>query len=127
MDPTAQSPFAECIVLATICGRALLHKHCASVERVYGHVSQDFWDRHHWIDNILTQRIKILTLKYPPASQNIDPMLIFTELVANTAILFLYKIIHIMPCQTPEGSANLIEYKQRAKKAQVRKSERKGE
>lgn len=115
--PTVMSPFAECIVLATICGRALLHKHCASVERVYGHTSQDFWDRHHWIDNILTQRITMLTMKYPPASQHIDPMLIFTEMVANTAILFLYKIIELMPCQTPTTSANVIEYKQRAVKA----------
>lgn len=115
--PTVMSPFAECIVLATICGRALLHKHCASVERVYGHTSQDFWDRHHWIDNILTQRITMLTMKYPPASQHIDPMLIFTEMVANTAILFLYKIIELMPCQTSTTSANVIEYKQRAVKA----------
>lgn len=115
--PTVMSPFAECIVLATICGRALLHKHCASVERVYGHTSQDFWDRHHWINNILTQRITMLTMKYPPASQHIDPMLIFTEMVANTAILFLYKIIELMPCQTPTSSANVIEYKQRATKA----------
>ncbi|OKL55498.1 putative Transcription factor [Talaromyces atroroseus] len=117
LDPTALSPFSECIILATICGRALLHKHCASVERVYGHVSQDFWDRHCWIDNILTQRIKILNLKYPPASQNIDPMLIFTELVANTAVLFLYKIIDTMPCHTLESSVKFMEYKQRAKKA----------
>lgn len=116
-SPTVMSPFAECIVLATICGRALLHKHCASVEHVYGHTSQDFWDRHHWIDNILTQRITMLTMKYPPASQHIDPMLIFTEMVANTAILFLYKIIELMPCQTPTSSANVIEYKQRATKA----------
>uniref|UniRef100_A0A093V6H3 Putative transcriptional regulatory protein n=1 Tax=Talaromyces marneffei PM1 TaxID=1077442 RepID=A0A093V6H3_TALMA len=115
--PTVMSPFAECIILATICGRALLHKHCASVERVYGHTSQDFWDRHHWINNILTQRITMLTMKYPPASQHIDPMLIFTEMVANTAILFLYKIIELMPCQTPSSSANVIEYKQRAVKA----------
>ncbi|KAF3390939.1 Asperfuranone cluster transcription factor afoA [Talaromyces pinophilus] len=115
--PTVMSPFAECIVLATICGRALLHKHCASVERVYGHTSQDFWDRHHWINNILSQRITMLTMKYPPASQHIDPMLIFTEMVANTAILFLYKIIELMPCQTPTSSANVIEYKQRATKA----------
>ncbi|PCH03971.1 Transcription factor [Penicillium occitanis (nom. inval.)] len=115
--PTVMSPFAECIVLATICGRALLHKHCASVERVYGHTSQDFWDRHHWINNILSRRITMLTMKYPPASQHIDPMLIFTEMVANTAILFLYKIIELMPCQTPTSSANVIEYKQRATKA----------
>ncbi|EED22652.1 conserved hypothetical protein [Talaromyces stipitatus ATCC 10500] len=115
--PTIMSPFTECIVLATICGRALLHKHCASVERVYGHTSNDFWDRHHWIDNILTQRITMLSMKYPPASQNIDPMLIFTEMVANTAILFLYKIINLMPCQTITNSTNVIEYKKRAVKA----------
>ncbi len=109
-DQSAMSPFTECIILATISGRALSHRHRSLVENIYVNVSQDFWDRHQWIDAILTQRIQILSLKYPPASQHVDPMLLFTSMVAQTTVLYLYKIMECVTPATEENRAVKMEY-----------------
>lgn len=104
------SPFTECIILATISGRALSHRHQSLVENIYVNASQDFWDRHQWINAILTQRMQILSLKYPPASQHVDPMLLFTSMVAQTTVLYLYKTMECVTPATDENRAVMMEY-----------------
>lgn len=108
-DQSAMSPFTECIILVTISGRALSHQHQSSVENIYVNVSQDFWDRHQWINATLTQRMQMLLLKYPPASQHVDPMLLFMSMMAQSTVLYLHKIMECVTPLTDENRAVMME------------------
>ncbi|KAL4909261.1 fungal-specific transcription factor domain-containing protein [Aspergillus multicolor] len=91
------SPFTECVIVATIWGRSLSHKHRTAVEQIYGNVTPEFWNRHRWLDAILRTRIKLLSLQYSSLSEAMDPMLIFVILIANTNVLFLSNIVESLP------------------------------
>ena len=113
-DTVNLSSFTECIIMATICGRSISHRQQSMVERLYGHVSQDFWDRHQWLDTILTQRIQVLSLQYHFPSEQVDPMLLFTNMVSHAACLYLTKIIKSMSLKTGEFQPKIIEYERRS-------------
>ncbi len=116
-DHTVRSPLTECIIWATICGRSMSHRQQSTVERVYGNVSQDFWDRHHWLDTIITQRMQILLLYYPSASEHVDPLLLFTNMVAQTTVLHLYETIESMSWETDKYQFIITEYGQKSASA----------
>lgn len=92
-DQDCVPPLTEVIIQATICGRCISHKQRMTVEQVYGGATQDFLDRHQWLNTILAARIHILLLSYPSTSESADPILIFASLLAQATVLFLYKII----------------------------------
>ncbi len=114
VDPMGLSPFTESIFLATICGRALSHRQQSAVEHVYSNVPQHFWDRHVWLDTILRTRADILLLNYPPSSQHADCMLLFTNMVAQTTVLYLCKVMESMSWETDEYRNTIQEFKQRS-------------
>lgn len=113
-DRRMLTPFTEFIVLATICGRALSHRQQSNVEHIYGDVSQDCWDRHQWIEAILTERIEVLSLTGAATSESADPMLEFTSVVAQTTVLYLYDIAKSLPCKEYEHLKILAVYESRA-------------
>lgn len=115
IDQSGLSSFAESIILATICGRALAHRQQTSVERAYSsNVPQHFWDRHEWLDTMLRTRVDILQMHYPPAAQHSDSLLLFTNMVANTTSLYLCKVMDSMSLHTSEYRNAIVEFKQRA-------------
>ncbi|KEY71252.1 hypothetical protein S7711_02359 [Stachybotrys chartarum IBT 7711] len=88
------SPLAETVILATICGRIMSHQQRSTVERTYGGAPQQFWERHQRLETILSQRIQALSLKAPPSDLAfVDPVLLFTDMMAQAAVLFLDKIM----------------------------------
>lgn len=109
-DQSSMSPFAECIILASISGRALSHRHQSLAESLYVNMSQDSWDRHKWIGAELTEKIALLSLNYASASEQMDPLLLFTSMVAQTTVLYLYKIMNSMIQVTAENQATVSEY-----------------
>lgn len=112
------SPFAEIILVATICGRSLAHKKRSMVEQSYGEVTADFCRRHQWLSAILSARIGSLTPPKPyDVSELTDPSLIFAALTANMNVLFLCDVIESMPLGTEESHALLTDYKQRSLEA----------
>ncbi|EED13248.1 conserved hypothetical protein [Talaromyces stipitatus ATCC 10500] len=114
---TPQSSFSECIMLATICGRSLSHRHLSMVDGVYGSNPQEFWSRHEWIDSALVARISMLSLSYPFQAEHMDPMLLFTKMIAQTTILYLHKIIESTTWDSPEYHSFILEYEQRSRMA----------
>ena len=114
IDTVHLSSFLECIVLATICGRSISHMQQSTVERLYGQVSQDFWDRHKWLDTLVTQRIQALSLQYLCPSEQVDPMLLFTNMFAHATFLFLTKIIETLSRETGEYQPTVLEYAKRS-------------
>ena len=109
-DQSATSPFTECIILATISGRALSHRQQSLVENVYVNASQDFWDRHEWINAILMQRMQMLSYRYPSASLHANPLLLFTNMVAQTTVLYLYETMKRVISVTDENRTIMTEY-----------------
>lgn len=112
-----QSSFSECIILATICGRALSHQHLSMVDGIYGTNPQEFWSRHEWIDAALSTRISILSLTYPFQLEHMDPMLLFTKMIAQATILCMQKVIESIAWDSNEYAALVLEYEQRARMA----------
>lgn len=112
-----QSSFSECIILATICGRSLSHQHLSMVDGMYGTNPQEFWSRHEWIDATLSTRISILSLTYPFQLEHMDPMLLFTKMIAQATILCMQKIIESTVWDSEEYAGLVLEYEQRARMA----------
>ncbi|KAL4869561.1 hypothetical protein BDV12DRAFT_76062 [Aspergillus spectabilis] len=103
------SSFGECIVLATICGRALAHRQKVAVEQlsISGDVTvfEGFWTRHQWLHEMLNHRIQVLS-----ASPQIDPMLMFARIVAQTMVLFLHSVLESITWKTGDHLLGIIEY-----------------
>ncbi|KAL4919043.1 fungal-specific transcription factor domain-containing protein [Aspergillus aurantiobrunneus] len=103
------SSFSECIVLATICGRALAHRQKVAVEQlsINGDVAvfEGFWTRHQWLHEMLNCRIQTLS-----ASPQVDPMLMFARIVAQTMVLFLHNVLESITWKTGDHLLGIIEY-----------------
>ncbi|KAI0109238.1 fungal-specific transcription factor domain-containing protein [Nemania sp. FL0031] len=84
-DTIQTSPFTECIVVATMAGRALSHQHLVATQP---NPPRDFWDRHQLINSVMMPRMAAFPLKYPPAMQEADPVLMFVNLMWRATVLF---------------------------------------
>ncbi|KAI1427792.1 fungal-specific transcription factor domain-containing protein [Xylaria sp. FL1777] len=84
-DASQTSAFTECIVVATMAGRALSHQHLAATQP---NPPRDFWGRHQLINSVMMPRMAAFSLKYPPAMQEADPALMFVRLMWRAIVLF---------------------------------------
>jgi hypothetical protein len=116
-DQTFSSSWAECIVVNTIFGRALSHRNQAVVEDMCANPSSDFWSRHQCLNAILVQTMQTMVVKYPATSQYVDPMLLFTQMLAKTTVLYLYKTLENAMFETEEELMMRMEYKALAMRA----------
>jgi hypothetical protein len=99
------SSFSECIILATICGRALSHRQKVTIEQINGDFVDEFWTRHQWLHEMLNHRIQVLS-----TSTQVDPMLIFATIVAQTLVLFLHSVLESITWKTGEHLLGILEY-----------------
>ncbi|KAI1770474.1 fungal-specific transcription factor domain-containing protein [Hypoxylon cercidicola] len=108
-DAIVTSTFTECIVVATIIGRALSHRQQSMVDNIYLNESRDFWERHEWINGILIQRMDVFSLNYPIAAQEADPMLLFISMMWRTTVLYIYQLMKSVIHPTEEKRLVLAE------------------
>ncbi|KAK1144931.1 hypothetical protein N8T08_004646 [Aspergillus melleus] len=99
------SPFGESVVLATICGRALSHRQKLAVEQINGDVFDGLWTRHQWLHELLSHRIQVLS-----TSTQVDSMLIFARIVAQTMVLYLHNVLESIVWKTGDHLLGIIEY-----------------
>jgi hypothetical protein len=111
--PQKASPFNECVVLATICGRSLFHAQQYSVRFVYGDLAPNWIDQHQWLDNVLTNRLQILSQYYPSPAQICDPLISFAHIMGQASVIHLYKGIE-SAVWTVDKEAWVLEYQRRA-------------
>ncbi|KAL4819970.1 fungal-specific transcription factor domain-containing protein [Aspergillus spinulosporus] len=117
-DTCITSTFTECIVVATISGRALSHRNQCLAGELYFSAVDDFWNRHQWINAILTQRMEAFSVKYPlDMQQQTDPMLLFISLMWRTIILHLYQTMACVVPSHDEKRDLVTEYKKRSSAA----------
>ncbi|KAL8722728.1 MAG: hypothetical protein Q9225_000840 [Loekoesia sp. 1 TL-2023] len=96
------SPFTECVIGATVCGRVLEHR-----QKALGRPDQEFCRQHRGLHALLTQRIRMLrmyaSLEYP------DPILAFVALAAHISMLMLYDLLKSRPLGTDAQGTQLTQ------------------
>jgi hypothetical protein len=113
LNPRTTSPFNECVILATIYGRSLFHVQQYNVRFVYGNMAPNWSEQHRWLDNILTNRLQILSHYYPSPAQICDPILLFAHIMGQATVIHLCKGMESVLWAIDEG-ALVVEYQQRA-------------
>ncbi|KID72944.1 citrinin biosynthesis transcriptional activator CtnR, partial [Metarhizium brunneum ARSEF 3297] len=113
-NPTTRSPFNECIVLATICGRTLSHNQQYNIRCLHGDGEADWSDWDTWFDNILSARLQILSKCYPSPTTGYDPMLLFAHVIAQASVIYLCKEVKSMVWPNGKARSLRTEYQQRA-------------
>ncbi|KAJ5893423.1 fungal-specific transcription factor domain-containing protein [Penicillium taxi] len=114
-DVSIQNPFSECIIFSTLWGRVLSHQKQYCVKQACGSPITEFWGRHLWLDNLLTQRIQLHQIM--PNLDWMDPMLLFTRMIAQAAVLSLRKATQLIAWQAHDYGDMLGHCEQKAENA----------
>ncbi|KAI1413390.1 fungal-specific transcription factor domain protein [Hypoxylon sp. FL1857] len=107
------APLAECVILVTICSRALSHKQIYTIEPIYSNIGLDFSSRHDWLDGMLTRRLSNLQVTYPSLTVAENPMIIFSYMVAHAAVIHLCRIIETLSRIDQNHQSLLWEFQER--------------
>ncbi|GLI79432.1 hypothetical protein PoHVEF18_007767 [Penicillium ochrochloron] len=131
------TPFAECILLATLCGRCMSHRRLASAVTLSkgGCEPHEFWSRHDSLAAAVEKRRQSIAQSFhcssssgkrngpsvaaPAANLDIDPMLTFTYVLAQGAIIYLSTTTETANWQSVEHQVRASTYQQRAFRAAV--------
>ena len=92
-DTSLKDSFTEFVIMATICGRALSHRHQSMAWMIYSDPMQALWDRHQEINAALAPRIAAVSLNHPPITAHTDPILLFTHSMAQTMVRYMYRLM----------------------------------
>ncbi|ROW12013.1 hypothetical protein VPNG_05202 [Cytospora leucostoma] len=123
LSESMSSPFTASIVMATICGRALEHKHQSQVVVHYQDSelplsTLEFFRRHQSLRLGFARHVKMLSAQITSMLDHLEPMLAFAAITAQTAVLMHCEIIETMTFK-PGGlglevaDALLMDHKQR--------------
>lgn len=107
MGPT--SALVECIVLATLCGRAVSHRHQSLMDKTFckskAGPAEGFWARHQGTWAILTRRMDLFATNHLPDLRETEPTLLFVSMMWQAVVLHLYqtmdRVVPIPGLQAP--------------------------
>ncbi|CAG7972873.1 unnamed protein product [Penicillium olsonii] len=87
--------FAETIVLTTLCWHSVTFHRITPDTDPSSTLSSIFWKRHARLYQMVQQRLMLLSL--PASSPELhDPMRLFTNMLANSAVLWFYNIMEAL-------------------------------
>ncbi|KAI0165154.1 fungal-specific transcription factor domain protein [Hypoxylon sp. FL1284] len=112
-DVRPYAPLAECVILVTICSRALSHRQIYAIETLYSSIPLDFASRHDWLDGMLTRRINSLQVNYPSLTVADSPMVVFSYMVAHSTVIYLCRIIETLS-RTDQNQSLVWDFQDRA-------------
>lgn len=95
-EPRRYSNIAECVISATIYGRALLHQQTSIVEKAYRSPPNDYLERSQWLEGLLSARIEALRISRLQDVIDRDPMAAFTTILTYSAVLYLWHIADLL-------------------------------
>ncbi|KAF5013200.1 hypothetical protein FDECE_779 [Fusarium decemcellulare] len=113
----AYSPFNECLILVTLCGRSLLRDQQNKISKAYGDIGSD---QQQWLDDLLKTRLEKLSLRYPSFTEANDPLLLFANILGQFAVVYYCKGIIEAATRLPdsmEASTQVVEAQNRALQA----------
>lgn len=91
-------PFAETIVLITLCWHSVAFQRAAHGGKT-SPSDGDTWKRHTRLYQMVQQRLMLVSL--PPSSPELhDPMRLFTNMLANAAVIWFYNIMEALQVET---------------------------
>lgn len=105
-EPRRYSNIAECVISATIYGRALLHQQTSIVEQAYSSPPNDYLARRHWLEWLLNARIEALHISHLQDVIDRDPITAFTTILTYAAVLYLWHIADLL--MDKEGDQSLL-------------------
>jgi hypothetical protein len=98
MDTSGQKmlpPFAETIVLITLCWHSVAIQRVAHSGTISPDQSTDTCTRHRWLYQLVQKRLMLISL--PPSAPELhDPMRLFTNMLANAAVIWFYNIMETL-------------------------------
>lgn len=123
-DHKSLSCFAECIVLASLHGRCLTLRRLAHAAAAADMNWRSAWSRVERLTVVLEKRADRLLQATPPAASILverDPMLVFSHILAQNAIIHLYHTSQPLPFQPEEYTSPVAGFsgEQRAYQAAV--------
>ncbi|KAJ5372768.1 hypothetical protein N7517_004774 [Penicillium concentricum] len=87
-------PFAETIVLVTLCWHSVAFQRAAHGDKT-SPSDGDTWKRHTSLYQMVQQRLMLISL--PPSAPELhDPMRLFTNMLANAAVIWFYNIMETL-------------------------------
>ncbi|KAF9252529.1 transcriptional regulator family: Fungal Specific TF [Penicillium roqueforti] len=90
-------PFAETIVLITLCWHSVAFQRAAHGDKT-SPSHGDSWKHHTRLYQMVQQRLMLISL--PPSSPELhDPMRLFTNMLANAAVIWFYNILEALPVE----------------------------
>ncbi|CAI7653032.1 unnamed protein product [Penicillium glandicola] len=110
--PSTLSPFAECIVMATLHGRCMTHRRSYANESETG--TRDFCIRQEWLATAVEKRVQTLV---PSPAIDSDPMLLFTHMLAYRATVDLSNTVQRASWRTADQQVLITTYQNRAAQA----------
>ncbi|KAL3460103.1 fungal-specific transcription factor domain-containing protein [Aspergillus heterothallicus] len=87
---TSLPPFSECIVLATLYGRAMTLRHMAAV--LPASDTFVFWSRYKPLSSSIEKRTQLLARNLASPNALVDPMVAFTHVLARATVVYLGEV-----------------------------------
>ncbi|KAL3451456.1 fungal-specific transcription factor domain-containing protein [Aspergillus insuetus] len=87
---TSLPPFSECIVLATLYGRAMTLRRMASV--LPSSETSGFWSRHKSLSTSIEKRTQLLARNLASPNTLVAPMVAFTHVLARATVIYLGEV-----------------------------------
>ncbi|VUC32474.1 unnamed protein product [Clonostachys rosea] len=92
VSPGPAAPFNECLILATICGRSLLHCQQYKISLAYGGITVDWAAQNQRLDETLRSRLNAFLESYgSPATGMNGPLSDFVGILGQTAVVYMCK------------------------------------
>jgi hypothetical protein len=112
-QPRYLSPFNEAIIFATLCGRRLFYRQQHHVRSAYGDMSSNWTDSALMLDDILTQRLRILSQCYSSPNEASGQMIHFMNTMAQISVIYCSTSADML-LRVDEGNPMQEEYELRA-------------
>ncbi|KAL4953387.1 fungal-specific transcription factor domain-containing protein [Aspergillus filifer] len=101
------SPFAECIILATLYGRIIHLRRMAILSLNTASETQDFWARHKALVSILEKRLHLWAWTFPGSAGLADPIIAFTHVLGKAAVMYVAEVADIARAR-PSGAPGTV-------------------
>ncbi|CAG9989259.1 unnamed protein product [Clonostachys byssicola] len=90
--PGPATPFNECLILATICGRSLLHCQQHKISLAYGGLTVDWAAQNQRLDETLKARLEAFSESYgSPTTKMNGPLSDFVGILGQTTVVYMCK------------------------------------
>lgn len=91
IDTTPTSPFNECIILITLCGKIISQEHIFPTGTVYNAKQVDMVSQYDWAESMVARRIENLRARHAGVHLATDPLIIFAYMIAQSAALYSWQ------------------------------------